>query len=310
MLHKLHCILTCFQAECSSFIETLFTVIRTKSYLPYQAVPQSPSFPDKPLDNGIPIPLDALLTATSASPDRTRKRSTTDDERDGRPPAKGPRLNNGSQFSRYGTNGGDDRMGPHSSGGWTRPPFRDGGMGMGMGMAPFGVPMPGMQMNGMAMMNGRRPQGYQPPDQKRGLCRDYHRESLFLCTLYAYSTLYYRKWVLRTRPDVQIQPRRRRRGTRPTLPRQCHAIYAAVSNQRRRNAFYAGCCIRSSRIEDGHAAHRWPPTPTSAFIASNTARGRQSSCASYKCVWRTTSHSGPYSCSSSRAFVERTSITE
>ena len=72
-------------------------------------------------------------------------------------------------------------MGPHSSGGWTRPPFRDGGMGMGMGMGmvPFGVPMPGMQMNGMPMMNGRRPQGYQPPDQKRGLCRDYHRESLF-----------------------------------------------------------------------------------------------------------------------------------
>ncbi|KAF9480435.1 hypothetical protein BDN70DRAFT_832781 [Pholiota conissans] len=172
------------EKECSSFIDTLFTVIRTKSYLPYQAVQESTSFPTKSLDQGIPIPLDALLTPatnTTTSPDRTRKRSTTDDERDGRPPAKGPRLNADAQFSRYGngTNGGDGRMGPHSSGGWTRPPFRDGGMPMGMGMGPYGGPMPGMGINGMGMngmgiMNNRRPQGYQPPDQKRGICRDYH----------------------------------------------------------------------------------------------------------------------------------------
>ncbi|KAF8203306.1 hypothetical protein BJ912DRAFT_1019043 [Pholiota molesta] len=154
------------EKECSSFIDTLFTVIRTKSYLPYQAVQENPN------------PLDALLTPTSTSPDRTRKRSTTDDERDGRPPAKGPRLNTDGQFSRYGNvgNGADGRMGPHSSGGWTRPPFRDGtmGMGMGMGMGPYAGPMSGMGMGGMGMMNGRRPQGYQPPDQKRGICRDYH----------------------------------------------------------------------------------------------------------------------------------------
>lgn len=32
-------------------------------------------------------------------------------------------------------------------------------------------------MGGMGPMNGgRRPQPYQPPDQKRGICRDYHSE--------------------------------------------------------------------------------------------------------------------------------------
>jgi RNA-binding protein 26 len=172
----------CFQAECSSFVDTLFTVIRTKSYMPYSATPSSPSsFPSKPLDNGIPIPLDALMTSSSS--DRIRKRSDADDERDGRPPAKGPRLNNDTQFSRYGNGGGDGHMGPQSSGGWSRPHgdrFRDGG-GMGMGIGAYAGQLAAMGMNGMngmvgmgGMMNGRRPQGYQPPDQKRGICRDYH----------------------------------------------------------------------------------------------------------------------------------------
>jgi RNA-binding protein 26 len=200
----------CSQAECSSFIDTLFTVIRTKSYLPYQAVQESPSFPTKSLDQGIPIPLDALLTPTSTSPDRTRKRSTTDDERDGRPPAKGPRLNTDGQFSRYGNvgNGADGRMGPHSSGGWTRPPFRDGtmGMGMGMGMGPYAGPMSGMGMGGMGMMNGRRPQGYQPPDQKRGICRDYHSKFSFFCATYVCLMSFCRQRLLCARCDVQIQP--------------------------------------------------------------------------------------------------------
>lgn len=172
----------CFQAECSSFVDTLFTVIRTKSYMPYSATPSSPSsFPSKPLDNGIPIPLDALMPSSSS--DRIRKRSDADDERDGRPPAKGPRLNNDAQFSRYGNGGGDGHMGPQSSGGWSRPHgdrFRDGG-GMAMGIGAYAGQLAAMGMNGMngmvgvgGMMNGRRPQGYQPPDQKRGICRDYH----------------------------------------------------------------------------------------------------------------------------------------
>jgi RNA-binding protein 26 len=156
------------QAECASFIETLFTVIRTKSYLPYNAV----GAPSSSLDNGIPIPLDALLTSSSISPDRTRKRSNTDDDRDGRPPAKNPRLGDGP-YNGYG--GGDGRVGPQAPGGWTRPPYRDGGMGMGMGMNNFNNQMGMVGMNGMGPMNGRRPQGYQPPDQiKRGICRDYH----------------------------------------------------------------------------------------------------------------------------------------
>ncbi|KAF8887920.1 hypothetical protein CPB84DRAFT_1837655 [Gymnopilus junonius] len=158
------------EKECSSFIDTLFTVIRTKSYLPYNAAPPSPSSASKSLDTGIPIPLDVLLPQ---SQERTRKRSNTDDERDGRPPAKGPRLNQDGQFSRYGN--GDGRMGLQSSGGWSRPQmdrFRDGGMGAGMAM--YHGQMGGMGMNGMGGVNGRRPQGYQPPDQKRGICRDYH----------------------------------------------------------------------------------------------------------------------------------------
>ncbi|TFK41394.1 hypothetical protein BDQ12DRAFT_647376 [Crucibulum laeve] len=175
------------KAECSSFIDTLFTVLRTKSYLPYSASPSSPSFASKPLDNGIPIPLDGLLTPSSPPDSRTRKRSIENDERDGRPPAKGPRLNTDGQFSRYG-NGRDSR----STGGWGGQgdgPRGDGyrDFGMNGGMNGYGGPMGGMQMgmgmglmggmngmNGMGPMNGRRPQAYQPPDQKRGICRDYH----------------------------------------------------------------------------------------------------------------------------------------
>lgn len=152
--------------------------------MPYSTVSES----QKPVDTGIPIPLDALISSSS---DRVRKRNDADDERDGRPPAKGPRLNTDGQFSRYGNGGGDGRMQPQSSGGWGRPQvdrFGMGAMGMG-GMGMGGYPgqmvamgMNGMNaMNGMGLMNGRRPQGYQPPDQKRGICRDYHSASvLFL----------------------------------------------------------------------------------------------------------------------------------
>ncbi|KAF8807181.1 hypothetical protein BYT27DRAFT_7137640 [Phlegmacium glaucopus] len=163
------------EKECSSFIETLFTVLRTKSYLPYGAAPASPSFSEKPLlDTGIPIPLDGLLTPTTPQ-ERTRKRSNTNDERDGRPPAKGPRLNTEGQFSRYGNGGADGRMGQLSTGGWGRlqgDRFRDGGLGP-YNNGQMSVVM-GMGMNGMGQMNSRRPQTYQPPDQKRGICRDYH----------------------------------------------------------------------------------------------------------------------------------------
>ena len=87
------------------------------------------------------------------------------DDRDARPPAKGPRLNSDLQFSRYGANSRQDGL---SSGSWndrgdSRPQggYRDGGGS------------PEMYRNG-GHTNGR----YQPPDQKRGICRDYHSEYL------------------------------------------------------------------------------------------------------------------------------------
>ncbi|KAF5377555.1 hypothetical protein D9615_005206 [Tricholomella constricta] len=169
-------------AECSSFIDTLFTVLRTKSYLPYSAAsPSSPSFGPKNLDTGIPIPLDGLLSPSlSQTPDRSLKRSSENDERDGRPPAKGPRLNTEGQFSRY-TNGHGGRPENRSTGGWGGRGERPAATGYrdGMDMYGGGMMMPGgMVMSGMnapmGQMNGRRQQVYQPPDQKRGICRDYH----------------------------------------------------------------------------------------------------------------------------------------
>ncbi|KAF8898346.1 hypothetical protein BD779DRAFT_1483445 [Infundibulicybe gibba] len=182
------------KAECSSFIDTLFTVLRTKSYLPYSTTPSSPSFTSKTLDTGIPIPLDGLLSPSEpTSPQRGHKRSIENDERDGRPPAKGPRLNTDGQFSRYG-NGHGNRQDGRAISGWTERSggarqqgngFADGAFdGFGGGMANMGMNMMGAMglglggmsgMNGvMGQMNSRRQQAYQPPGQKRGICRDYH----------------------------------------------------------------------------------------------------------------------------------------
>ncbi|KAG6902820.1 hypothetical protein C0995_011307 [Termitomyces sp. Mi166 len=174
------------KAACASFIDTLFTVLRTKSYLPYSAAsPSSPSFASKNLDNGIPIPLDGLLSPSlSQSAERSLKRNVENDERDERAPAKAPRLSNEGQFSRY-SNGQGGRGENRSTGGWggrgdqrqSSNGYRDGvdmlGAGMGADMVMGGMMMPGMN-SPMGQMNGRRSQVYQPPDQKRGICRDYH----------------------------------------------------------------------------------------------------------------------------------------
>ncbi|KAK0473194.1 hypothetical protein IW261DRAFT_1585815 [Armillaria novae-zelandiae] len=153
------------EKECQQFLDTLFTVLRTKSYLPYSATPSTPSS-DKTLDTGIPIPLDGLVSPSIPSPpDRIRKR-TLEDDRDGRP-TKGPRLSDDGQFSRYGNSRGS--MDSRSTGGWNsradKPAngYRDSSQPRGTGMG-----------HGMGQMNGRRPQAYQPPDMKRGICRDYH----------------------------------------------------------------------------------------------------------------------------------------
>lgn len=135
------------------------------------------------MDTGIPIPLDGLLSPSiPTSPDRGRKRSIENDERDGRPPAKGPRLSTEGQFSRY-TNGRGTGQDPRSTGGWGGRPDRTGVQGMNGyrdgGVNPnLGGGMGGMN-GGMAQMNGRPTQAYRPPDQKRGICRDYHSAQPF-----------------------------------------------------------------------------------------------------------------------------------
>lgn len=97
-------------------------------------------------------------------PERGLKRSLEGDERDGRPPTKGPRLDRDGQFSRYGRNEGNRsswgsqsvRMGLNGRG-----DFMDGGMGMRNG--------------NLGVQNGQS--RYQPPGTQRGICRDYFSES-------------------------------------------------------------------------------------------------------------------------------------
>ncbi|KAI0936116.1 hypothetical protein AcW1_000438 [Taiwanofungus camphoratus] len=166
------------EKEGPPFIDTLFTVLRTKSYLPYSATSPSSGYPSsstQQIDTGIPIPLDALLSPSiPTSPERGRKRSIDHDDRDSRPPAKGPRLNNDGQFSRYGRNDNRSSWGSRSDRGGRmgmngRGDYMDGAMNGGMEMSS------GMNgaMGSMGPMNGRGTQTYRPPD-RRGICRDYY----------------------------------------------------------------------------------------------------------------------------------------
>ena len=153
-------------SEGPPFIDTLFTAIRTKSYMPYSATSppsgQASSSSAQASDIGIPIPLDALLAPTSPS-DRGRKRSLEQDDREQRP-MKGPRLGEGGQFQRYGRGSWGAQEGRGGRMMMTgRADFMDGGMGT-TDMGASG-----------SMMNGRG--AYRPPEQKRGICRDYHSES-------------------------------------------------------------------------------------------------------------------------------------
>lgn len=167
--------------ECKPFIDTLFTVLRTKSYLPYSTNPPSP--PSGSQDEGIPIPLDEIMGGSSAGPSNARKRSAVDDERDGRP-SKGARLNAEGDFSRYGNGGA-----------WAVPQ-----MGQEGGMAAFALGMPHMGMGVQGGMNGRRQQGgYQPPGSKKGVCRDYHRTPppfLLLRSIRVTDFTSQRSWIL------------------------------------------------------------------------------------------------------------------
>ena len=164
MNHSLFCLTS--KPECSTFIDALFTVIRTKSYLPYTASSPPPTYPSlnhPELDVGIPIPLDGLVSPSIPPPsDRTRKRSIGDDEPDLRPPAKGPRISSDSQFSRF-HNGGSRSMGRWEAGHADRQDINGHGAMN--------------DINGsyaMAPISERQPRNYRPPDPKRGICRDYH----------------------------------------------------------------------------------------------------------------------------------------
>ncbi|KAI0271515.1 hypothetical protein BC834DRAFT_859977 [Gloeopeniophorella convolvens] len=142
------------EKEVPPFIDALFTSLRTKSYLPYSSPPPPPAS-SLPSDHGIPIPLDAIAASSSSSPsDRGKKRPSEYDD-DLRPP-KGPRTSQDGPFSRHGPHG------PHGRGNGNWVQGRGGFGGVADGMGP--------RMN----MNGRGPQGqYHPPDQRRGICRDY-----------------------------------------------------------------------------------------------------------------------------------------
>ncbi|TFK87937.1 hypothetical protein K466DRAFT_547919 [Polyporus arcularius HHB13444] len=159
------------EKECSPFIDTLFTALRTKSYMPYSDIPSSSTSPpyassSTSADAGIPIPLDGLMNPQSTSPDRGRKRGHEQDGYDSHGPPKGARINQDGQFSRYGGRGdnhtswgGRGDRGARMDMNGARADYMDGGM-------------VGMGMNGG--MNGRGGQSYRPPEQRRGICRDYH----------------------------------------------------------------------------------------------------------------------------------------
>ena len=145
--------------ECPPFIDALFTALRTKSYLPYNSPPPPPAS-SLPTDNGIPIPLDAIIpSGPSNPPDRSRKRQS-DYADDIRPP-KGPRVSQDGPFSRHG---------PSRGPGWSNGNWGNGAPGR----AGYD------EVNGAMgpRMNGRGPptQQYHPPDQRRGICRDYYSE--------------------------------------------------------------------------------------------------------------------------------------
>lgn len=151
--------------EASKFVDSLFSALRSKSYLPYEPIKDVP-------DGGIPIPLDALMSSAGSS-DRVRKRSLEEDDHD-HPPPKGPRLSNEGHFSRYhGQSRGnsDPRSGQMNGRSMVRPegPYMNGQMRAQIGIdvhhtSPvYRPPAPAGGLNG----RGRR----------GGICRDYHSKS-------------------------------------------------------------------------------------------------------------------------------------
>ncbi|KLO13941.1 hypothetical protein SCHPADRAFT_915078 [Schizopora paradoxa] len=103
----------------ASFVESLFATLRSKSYIPYSTTPAEPSassstpYRDNNAaasssagDSGIPIPLDALLSASvssASSPGRGQKRGLEDDGSGYQQgPSKGARLYDGQSTRQNG----------------------------------------------------------------------------------------------------------------------------------------------------------------------------------------------------------------
>jgi RNA-binding protein 26 len=133
-------------ADGPRFIDQLFNVLRTKSYIPYSASSSSGAgAASVDGDDAMGSPSNA-----SGSPRASRKRPLEDDSE--RPPPKGPRLGN------YNNNNSRHQPGP---------------VGMGMeGMSGHVNPhrQPGAKV-------------FIPPDQMQGVCRDYHGQSAPTCSL-------------------------------------------------------------------------------------------------------------------------------
>ncbi|KAH8835399.1 hypothetical protein DL96DRAFT_1520014 [Flagelloscypha sp. PMI_526] len=128
------------EKECQPFVEMLFKVLRSRSYVPYSDGSSS----SNSAHSG-PVPMD---TSSGSSADHSRKRGREEDDYDQHGPAKGPRVSSEGQFSRY-SNG----HGP-STGHWNSHP-----------QPPLPREYPVLPPNG-------RP--YQPSALPRGMCRDYH----------------------------------------------------------------------------------------------------------------------------------------
>ena len=150
-----------------------------------------PSSSSRPAGDGIPIPLDAILSSSPARPQRGRKRSLERDETEHslRGPPKGPRLSSDAYYPRY-----------QESSAYPEGEVRE------LPIQTFGSH--GDESRDRVRYNNQNGRGGAPPTPHvpRGICRDYHCMSHILLEIS--STLLNHllsKGLLRPRSDVQIQ---------------------------------------------------------------------------------------------------------
>ena len=134
---------------CEPFVNSLFSALRSKSYIPYTTSSQPSSSTNAAAsssDAGIPIPLDAFISP--ASPGRGQKRGLDDSDSYQQGPSKGARLTDGS-FAGHPQQNGHGLPQVENGSVW-QGGDGFGGMGMGMGRGTVGRRLP------------------------NGVCRDYH----------------------------------------------------------------------------------------------------------------------------------------